>query len=130
LPAAGDEDSDAFGVGASVPRYEDLRLVRGAGQYTDDMHFPGETHLVVVRSPHAAAKIVGIDTSAARALPGVLAVLTGADSVADGLGLINCGVERKKADGSPMPRPPYHVLAVDEVRFVGDPLPAVVAETP
>jgi carbon-monoxide dehydrogenase large subunit len=130
LPAAGDEVSDAFGVGASVPRYEDLRLVRGAGQYTDDMHFPGETHLVVVRSPHAAAKIVGIDTSAARALPGVLAVLTGADSVADGLGLINCGVERKKADGSPMPRPPYHVLAVDEVRFVGDAVAAVVAETP
>jgi carbon-monoxide dehydrogenase large subunit len=122
-------EPDEFGVGASLPRYEDLRLVRGAGQYTDDLHFPGEVHLVVVRSPHAAAKIAGIDTAAAQAVPGVLAVLTGADSVADGLGLINCGVERKKADGSPMPRPPYHVLAVDEVRFVGDAVAAVVAET-
>jgi carbon-monoxide dehydrogenase large subunit len=126
---AGDPADGEFGVGAPVPRYEDLRLVRGAGQYTDDQHFPGETHLVVVRSTHAAAKIVAIDTAAARAVPGVLAVLTGADSVADGLGLINCGVERKKADGSPMPRPPYHVLAVDEVRFVGDAVAAVVAET-
>lgn len=123
------EAVEEFGVGAAVPRYEDLRLIRGAGQYTDDLHFPGETHLVVVRSPHAAARIARIDTAAARAVPGVLAVLTGADAVADRLGLINCGVERKKADGSPMPRPPYHVLAVDEVHFVGDAVAAVVAET-
>jgi aerobic carbon-monoxide dehydrogenase large subunit len=121
--------AEDIGVGAPLPRYEDLRLVRGAGRYTDDQHFPGEAHLVVVRSTHAAARIVSIDTAAARAVPGVLAVLTGADSVADGLGLINCGVERKLADGSPMPRPPYHVLAVDEVRFVGDAVVAVVAET-
>jgi carbon-monoxide dehydrogenase large subunit len=120
---------DDIGVGAPLPRYEDLRLVRGAGRYTDDFHFPGETHLVVVRSPHAAARIVSIDTAAARAVPGVLAVLTGTDSVADGLGLINCGVERKLGDGSPMPRPPYHLLAVDAVRFVGDAVAAVVAET-
>jgi carbon-monoxide dehydrogenase large subunit len=120
---------DDIGIGASLPRYEDLRLVRGAGRYTGDHHAPGEAHLVVVRSPHAAARIVGIDTVAARAVPGVLAVLTGADSVADGIGLINCGVERKLADGSPMPRPPYHVLAVGEVRFVGDAVAAVIAET-
>ena len=120
---------DDIGIGAPLPRYEDLRLVRGAGRYTDDHHYPNEAHLVVVRSTHAAARIVRIDTAAARAVPGVLAVLTGPDSVADGLGVINCGVERKLADGSPMPRPPYHVLAVDEVRFVGDAVVAVVADT-
>jgi carbon-monoxide dehydrogenase large subunit len=123
------QSPDDVGIGAPLPRYEDRRLVRGAGRYTDDHHFHGEAHLVVVRSTHAAARIVRIDTAAARAVPGVLAVLTGADSVADGLGLINCGVERKLADGSPMPRPPYHVLAVDEVRFVGDAVAAVIAAT-
>ena len=123
------EEIAGTGVGASVPRYEDLRLVRGAGRYTDDHHFPNEVHLVVARSPRAAARIVSIDTAAARAVPGVLAVLTGADVEKDGLGLINCGVERKKADGSPMPRPPYRLLALDEVRFVGDAVAAVVAET-
>jgi carbon-monoxide dehydrogenase large subunit len=121
--------AEDIGIGAPLPRYEDLRLLRGAGRYTDDFQFPGEAHLVVVRSTRAAARIVSIDTREAKAVPGVLTVLTGADSVADGLGLINCGVERKKGDGSPMPRPPYHVLAVDEVHFVGDAVAAVVAET-
>ncbi|MPZ57989.1 MAG: molybdopterin-dependent oxidoreductase [Rhizobiales bacterium] len=121
--------ADDVGIGAPLPRYEDLRLVRGAGRYTDDHHFPGEAHLVVMRSTRAAARVVSIDAAGARSVPGVLAVLTGPDSVADGLGLINCGVERKLADGSPMPRPPYHVLAVDEVRFVGDAVVAVVADT-
>jgi aerobic carbon-monoxide dehydrogenase large subunit len=121
--------ADDIGIGAPLPRYEDLRLVRGAGRYTDDHRFPGETHLVVVRSPHAAARIVRIDTEAAHAVRGVLAVLTGADLVADGIGVINCGVPRMKGDGSPMPRPPYHALAVGEIRFVGDAVAAVVAET-
>ena len=84
---------DDIGIGASLPRYEDLRLVRGAGRYTNDHHVPGEAHLVVVRSTHAAARIVSVDTAGTVDVTGVLAVLTGLFSVADGIGLIYCGVE-------------------------------------
>src|ERR1700754_1631316 len=72
-------------IGRPMPRFEDLRLVRGAGRYSDDISVPGQAYAVFVRSPHAHAEIKRIDTQAARAMPGVLAVLTGADYVADGL---------------------------------------------
>src|SRR4029453_4626233 len=72
-------------IGRPMPRFEDLRLVRGAGQYSDDVAMPGQAYAVFVRSPHAHARLKRIDTTAARAMPGVLAVLTGADYVADGL---------------------------------------------
>src|SRR5437868_15349344 len=71
-------------IGRPVPRWEDLRLVRGAGRSTDDVSVPGEAHAVLVRAPHAHARITQIDVAAARALPGVLAVLTGDDYAADG----------------------------------------------
>lgn len=117
------------GIGKPVRRVEDLRLLRGLGRYTDDLAIPGVAHMAIVRSPHAHAAIRAIDTAAARAAPGVLAVLTGADAEADGLGTLQTIVQRHRPDGSPMPRPPYRVLATGAAKFVGDPVVVVVAET-
>ena len=103
--------------------------MRGRGRYTDDVEAANAVHMVVVRSPHAAARIRGIDTAEALAAPGVLTVLTGADVAADGLGLLRTSVDRKRRDGSPMARPPYRLLATDQVRFAGDAVAIVVAET-
>jgi carbon-monoxide dehydrogenase large subunit len=118
-----------YGIGQSVPRSEDVRLTQGRGTYTDDFSFPNQTHLFVVRSPHASAKIRSINVAAARELPGVHAVLTGKDVVADGLGPFPCRVKRHKPDGSPAFEPPYYALAIDRVRHVGDAVVAVVADT-
>lgn len=115
------------GLGAPVRRVEDARLLRGRGRYTDDHRLDDAVHMVLVRSPHAAARIRGIDASAAGAMPGVLAVLTGHDLEA--LGALQTSVARSLPDGSPMPLPPYRILATDAARFVGDPVAAVVAET-
>jgi carbon-monoxide dehydrogenase large subunit len=115
------------GIGAAVPRIEDRRLLRGLGRYTDDHAPPGALHLVFVRSPHAHAVIGAIDSAAALAMPGVAGVITGTDL--DALGTLQTSVQRHLPDGSPMPRPPYRVLATDRARFVGDPVAAVLAET-
>ena len=117
------------GIGAPVRRIEDLRLLRGHGRFGADVAIPGLLHMAILRSPHAAARIEEIDTRAARAMPGVVAVLTAADLLADGIGGLHTMLEIPRPDGSPMPRPPYHALAVDEVRFVGDAVAVVVAET-
>lgn len=118
-----------FGIGQSLPRSEDARLLQGHGHYTDDFTFPRQAYLYVLRSPHAAASIHSIDICAASQAPGVLAVLTGADAVADGLGVIPSRVKRYRPDGSPNFEPPYRALAVDRVRHVGDAVVAVIAET-
>lgn len=115
------------GIGAALPRIEDARFLRGLGRYTDDHRLADCAHLVILRSPHAHAAIRTIDTRAAASMPGVLAVLTAADCAA--LGDFVTVVERRRADGTPMPRPPYRPLAEGAVRFVGDPLAAVVAQT-
>jgi carbon-monoxide dehydrogenase large subunit len=115
------------GVGAPVRRVEDLRLLRGRGRYTDDHRLADCAHLVLVRSPYAAARIRGIDTAPALAIPGVIAVLTGDDLAS--LGPLETSVTRQLPGGKPMPRPPYRILATDAARFVGDPVAAVVAET-
>jgi carbon-monoxide dehydrogenase large subunit len=117
------------GIGRPVRRVEDLRLLRGLGRYTDDLRAEGAAHCVFLRSPHAHARIAAVDAAAARAMPGVLAVLTGEDWKADGLGTIPCVVPRNRPDGSPMPRPPYFPLAVGAVKHVGDPVAAVIATT-
>jgi aerobic carbon-monoxide dehydrogenase large subunit len=111
-----------------LPRYEDRRLLMGLGQYTDDIRPPGCAHACVVRSPHAAARSVRIDVGAARGEPGVLAVLTGADALADGIGAITTPIERKRR-GGPMPRPIFPMLALDAVHFAGDAVALVIAET-
>ena len=118
-----------FGFGQSVPRVEDARLLRGAGSYTDDFVPPDVAHAYILRSPHAHAELKNIDTGQARALPGVIAVLTGEDAEADGLGMVPVFVKRNKRDGSPMFEPPYPVLALKRVRRVGEGVALVVAET-
>src|SRR4051794_7224755 len=90
------------GIGASVVRKEDQRFVTGKGRYTDDINLPGQVYACFVRSPHAHARIERIDKASAQSLPGVLAVLTGEDVKADGLGNLVCGWLVKSKDGSPM----------------------------
>src|SRR5512147_2844468 len=94
-----------FAIGQGVSRFEDPRLVRGGGSYTDDIQMPGMAYGAVLRSPHGNAKIRSIDTSAAKAAPGVLAVITGADWKAAGLGDLPSHPGLKLRDGSPMFKP-------------------------
>jgi carbon-monoxide dehydrogenase large subunit len=118
-----------FAIGQGVPRFEDPRLVRGGGKYVDDVVYPGMAFGVVLRSPHGHAKINAIGTTAAKAAPGVLAVITAADWKKGGLGELPSHGGLKRRDGSPMFKPSYPVLAEDRVRWVGDPVAFVVAET-
>ena len=118
-----------FAIGQGVSRFEDPRLIRGGGKYIDDVVYPGMAYGVVLRSPHGHAKIISIDTSAAKAAPGVLAVITAADWKTAGLGELPSHGGLKRRDGSPMFKPSYPVLADDRVRWVGDPVAFVVAET-
>ena len=115
------------GIGASVRRKEDLRFLSGRGQYTDDINRPNQTYAYILRSPHAHARITGIDFAAAKAMPGVVAIFTGADM--PDLGGIPCGWQIHNKDGSPMAEPMHPVLAVGKVRFVGDAVAVVIAET-
>ena len=119
----------ATGVGAPVRRKEDLRFITGKGQYTDDISRPGETRAVFVRSPHAHAKIKRVDTTAAAAAPGVLAVLTGAELANDKIGNLICGWMIHSKDGSPMKMAPHPAIAAGKACYVGDPVAVVVAET-
>src|SRR5215831_8051474 len=118
-----------FAVGQSVPRFEDPRLIRGGGRYVGDMALPGMVFAHVLRSPHAHARIRAIDTAAAKAAPGALAVLTGADWKASGFGDLPVPGGFKRRDGSPIYRPPFPALVKDRVRWVGDYVAFVVAET-
>src|SRR4029453_16471058 len=117
-----------FAVGQGVSRFEDPRLVRGGGRYVDDIKLLGIAHAVVLRSPHAHAKIKSIDVSAAKGAPGVLAVLTAADVKEAGYGDLPVPGGLKRRDGSPMYKPRYPILAEDRVRWVGDYVAFVVAE--
>jgi carbon-monoxide dehydrogenase large subunit len=119
----------ATGIGAAVPRKEDFRFVTGKGQYTDDINRPGQTYVHFLRSPHAHAKITGIDIEAAAAMPGVLAVLTGSDLAADKIGDLICGWLIHSKDGSPMKMAPHPAIARDKACFVGDSVAVVIAET-
>ena len=118
-----------FAIGQHVTRFEDPRLIQGGGRYTDDIQLPGMAHAIVLRSPHAHAKIKSIDTKAAKAAPGVLAVLTSADVKAAGFGDLPVPGGLKRRNGSPQYKPRYPILAEDTVRWVGDPVAFVVAET-
>ncbi|MBY0333064.1 MAG: xanthine dehydrogenase family protein molybdopterin-binding subunit [Acetobacteraceae bacterium] len=118
-----------FGVGQPVRRFEDVRLLTGRGRFQDDRLVPGAAHAVFVRSPHAHARIRGIDTTPAKAAPGVIAVYTGADYAGDGIATPKAGMPRRKRDGSPMFAPPRPALVTDRVRMVGDLVAMVVAET-
>jgi aerobic carbon-monoxide dehydrogenase large subunit len=119
----------ATGIGASVKRKEDQRFITGKGQYTDDINRPGQTYAVFVRSPHAHATIKKVDTAAAKASPGCIAVLTGAELAADKVGGLICGWMITSKDGSPMKAGAHPALAASKVRYVGDHVAVVVAET-
>ena len=118
-----------FGIGQSVRRTEDVRFVTGTGAYTDDLNIDGQAHGFVLRSPFGHAKINSIDVSAAQAAPGVVAVFTGADVAADGLGTLPCVAPIPNADGSAIVMPPRPVLQSDRVRYVGDPVAFIIAES-
>jgi len=118
-----------FGIGQPVTRLEDTRLVQGRGRFQDDQHLHGELYTVFVRSPYAHARIKSVDTAAATAAPGVVAVYTGADYAADGLGMPKANMPRKKMDGTPMFAPQRPAMMVDRVRYVGDTVAMVIAET-
>ncbi|WP_458095818.1 xanthine dehydrogenase family protein molybdopterin-binding subunit [Roseomonas sp. WA12] len=118
-----------FGIGQPVSRKEDPVLLRGEGRYSDDLSLPGQAHAVMVRSPYAHGVIRGIDTAEAAAMEGVLAVITGRDLEAAGIGPMPVNVGQKNRDGSPARLPRQPVLTSDKVRFVGDPVAMVVAET-
>src|SRR5688500_16519963 len=121
------QHSATHGIGASVKRKEDRRFLLGKGQYTDDVTLPGQAYAVLARSPYASARLGAIAADGARAVPGVLAVLTGAEVAADGLGGIPCGWLVKSKDGSNMVEPPHPALAQGQVRHVGDPVAMVIA---
>ena len=118
-----------FGLSQSVRRVEDPRLLLGAGRYTDDIALEGQAHGYVLRSPHAHARLASVDATAARAMPGVLAVLTGADLLAMGVGELPCAIPMKNIDGTDRANTLHMPLATDAVRHVGDPVAFIIAET-
>jgi aerobic carbon-monoxide dehydrogenase large subunit len=119
----------ATGIGAPVRRKEDRRFITGKGHYTDDINRPGQTYAFFIRSPHAHATIKSIDSRAAAAMPGVVAVLTGAELAADKIGGLICGWMIHSKDGSPMKMAPHPALANGKACHVGDPVAVVIAET-
>ena len=118
---------EKFAIGQSVPRSEDPMLLRGHGRYTDDVSLPGQAYAVMVRSRNGHGVIRAINTDAARKMPGVLAVYTAADL--EGYGPLKCNMPLKSRDGSPLKKPWRGALARDKVRYVGDPVACVIAET-
>src|SRR5581483_4482108 len=116
-------------IGASVRRKEDYRFLTGGGKYTDDVTLPGQSYAYFVRSPHAHAKILKINKSAALKAPGVIAVYTGDDTAADKMGGLPCGWLIKDVKGEPMKEPPHPPLAQGKVRHVGDQVAVIIAET-
>ena len=117
------------GIGASVKRKEDKRFITGKGKYTDDIRSENQSYAAFVRSPHAHAKVNGIDASAAEAMDGVIAVLNGKQLVADGIGNLICGWAITSRDGTGMKMGPWSALATDRVRYVGDAVAVVIADS-
>ena len=118
-----------FGSGQSVKRVEDDALLRGEGRFCDNMKVAGELYACFVRSPHPHARIMGIETGAAAAVPGVARILTGDELVRAGVKPIPGSADFKRADGNPAATPLRHALAVDSVNFVGEAVVAVIAAT-
>ena len=119
----------ATGIGASVKRKEDIRFITGKGRYVDDINRPGQAYAYFLRSPHAHATIDKIDASAALKAPGVVAIFTGDDIAADKVGGLICGWMIHSKDGSPMKAGAHPALAQGKVRYVGDHVAVVIADT-
>ena len=125
----------SFGIGASVKRREDLRLLAGRGRYAEDCDAPGQAHAAFVRSPYAHADVIAIDVERASAITGVLGIFTGRDLIADGVGAIPTLIAERgggirSRDGSPFAEPLWYPLATDRVRHVGEPVAIAVGATP
>jgi len=116
-------------IGQSIKRVEDKRFITGKGKYTDDIVLPQMTHACIVRSHYAHAKVNGVDTTAAAAAPGVVAVFTGKDIADSGVGGVPCGWQVDFKNGDTMKEPPHPLLVADKVRYVGDAVAVVIAET-
>mgnify|MGYP003316627384 CR=1 FL=1 len=116
-------------MGQSVPRTEDPRLLRGGGRYVDDIRLPNECHAYMLRTPHAHARIVSIETKQAQRMPGVIAVYTGADWVGDGHGQHPAGHNRVRRDGSPLYDATRNAIAHEAVKVTGDIVAMIVAES-
>src|ERR671930_2415685 len=127
--AANTLDLMKFGIGQPVPRQEDPTLLKGQGRYSDDVQLPNTAHAVMVRSQVAHGLLKGIDIEEAKKMPGVLGIWTGADLNAAGYGPLKTLIPVPNRDGTPMKTPTRPSLATDKVRFVGDPVAFVVAET-
>jgi len=119
----------ATGIGAAVRRKEDFRFITGKGQYTDDVSRPGQTYIHFIRSPHAHAKIKSIEATEGKSMPGVVAVLTGADLANDKIGNLICGWAITSKDGSPMKMSAHPAIAAAKANHVGDAVAVVIAET-
>ncbi len=117
------------GIGASVRRKEDQRFITGKGRYTDDINLQGQTYACFVRSPHAHATIKSINTAKAMKMPGVLAIFTSKEVKEDKIGGLICGWMIHSKDGSGMKAGPHPILADGKVRYVGDHVAVVIAET-
>jgi len=122
-------EKSSEGVGQPIRRKEDQRFITGQGRYTADIRVDGEAHAVFVRSPHAHARVASVDATAALDVPGVVAVLTGADMAADHVDALPLDFTARNFDGKPMTIPPRYPLSRDEVRYVGEPVAIVIAET-
>ena len=122
-------ETTRFGSGKSVKRLEDQQLLLGAGQYTNDVTLPNQSYLVFLRSPYPHAKITRLNTSAAKAMPGVYGLITGQDLLTAGVKPMARPMNFKRADGGPLSSTTRHLLATDTVRFVGEPIVAVVADS-
>jgi carbon-monoxide dehydrogenase large subunit len=126
---SGESQYARFGSGKSVRRVEDEALLTGAGIFADDVSLPGQAYVCFLRSPYPHARIVAIEAAAAAAMSGVVAIVTGADLVAAGVKPLPLSIDFKRGDGSPTASPPRHALAVDTVRFVGEAVAAVIAQS-
>jgi carbon-monoxide dehydrogenase large subunit len=124
-----DNTTGQHGIGVSVERIEDAALLTGGGRFIDDINLPGQAHAYFVRSPYAHAKITGIDIRAAMAEPGVIAVFTGADLHADNIGAMINTAPVKNRDGTPLFIPDYPAIATDIVRYAGESVAVIIAET-
>src|ERR1700760_2943720 len=125
----GEEDMGVEGIGASVARKEDRRFITGKGKYVDDIKLVGMTFAQFIRSPHAHARVKSIDASEALKMPGVIAVLNGQQLVDDKVGNLICGWAITSKDGSPMKMGAWPAMAPETVRFVGQAVAVVIAET-
>jgi carbon-monoxide dehydrogenase large subunit len=126
---SGESQYARFGSGNSVRRVEDQSLLTGAGIFADDVSMPGQAYVCFLRSPYPHARLVTVDTGAATAMAGVVAIVTGADLVRAGVKPLPLSADFRRGDGSPTASPPRHALAVDTVRFVGEAVAAVIAQT-